>query len=111
LGESEYSESSGTRNLINRRAIARLERLEATAKELSELTKQRCIAAQADVRKPEQLKAAVEKAIKEFSRVDFVVCGAAGNFLAPISGMSENAFRTVIEIDTVRTIIGWASGG
>ena len=28
--------------------------------------------------------------------------GAAGNFLAPISGLSENAFRTVIEIDTVR---------
>ena len=27
--------------------------------------------------------------------------GAAGNFLAPISGLSENGFRTVIEIDTV----------
>lgn len=27
--------------------------------------------------------------------------GAAGNFIAPISGLSENAFRTVIEIDTV----------
>ena len=27
--------------------------------------------------------------------------GAAGNFLAPISGLSENAFKTVIEIDTV----------
>lgn len=28
--------------------------------------------------------------------------GAAGNFLAPISNLSENGFRTVIEIDTVR---------
>ena len=27
--------------------------------------------------------------------------GAAGNFLAPISGLSENAFRTVMEIDSV----------
>ena len=27
--------------------------------------------------------------------------GAAGNFLATIDGMSENAFRTVLEIDTV----------
>jgi hypothetical protein len=26
---------------------------------------------------------------------------AAGNFLAPISGLSENGFRTVIEIDVV----------
>jgi 2,4-dienoyl-CoA reductase [(3E)-enoyl-CoA-producing], peroxisomal len=29
--------------------------------------------------------------------------GAAGNFLAPISGLSSNAFRTVIEIDTIGT--------
>jgi peroxisomal 2,4-dienoyl-CoA reductase len=33
-----------------------------------------------------------------------VSAGAAGNFLAPISGMSENAFRTVIEIDTVGVV-------
>lgn len=41
-------------------------------------------------------------AIEVFGRIDFVICGAAGNFLAPLSGLSENAFRTVIEIDTVR---------
>lgn len=29
--------------------------------------------------------------------------GAAGNFLAPLSGLSENAFKTVVDIDTVRT--------
>lgn len=29
--------------------------------------------------------------------------GAAGNFLAPISNLSENAFRTVLEIDTLGT--------
>ncbi len=33
--------------------------------------------------------------------------GAAGNFLAPISGLSENAFRTVIEIDTVGFIVSF----
>jgi len=32
-----------------------------------------------------------------------VTLGAAGNFLAPISGLSENAFRTVLEIDTIGT--------
>lgn len=31
----------------------------------------------------------------------FIYIGAAGNFLVPISGMSENAFKTVMEIDTV----------
>ncbi len=34
--------------------------------------------------------------------LEMVYPGAAGNFLAPISLMSENAFRTVMEIDTVR---------
>ena len=29
--------------------------------------------------------------------------GAAGNFLAPISGLSPNAFRSVVEIDTIGT--------
>ncbi|KAG8906222.1 hypothetical protein FRB99_007368 [Tulasnella sp. 403] len=80
-----------------------LDRLEAATKELTTATGQRCIAAQADVRKPEQLHAAVQKTIEAFGRIDFVICGAAGNFLAPISGLSENAFRTVIEIDTLGT--------
>ncbi|GJJ08960.1 hypothetical protein Clacol_003180 [Clathrus columnatus] len=80
-----------------------LERLEASASELSSSTGKKCIAAQADVRQPQQLKEASQKAIDEFGRIDFVICGAAGNFLAPISGLSENAFRTVIEIDTIGT--------
>lgn len=36
--------------------------------------------------------------------------GAAGNFLATIDGMSENAFRTVIEIDVVSEIAYISSG-
>jgi len=80
-----------------------VDRLTQAAKELSVSTGRRCIPAQADVRNPAQLKAAVEKTIAEFGRIDFVICGAAGNFLAPISGLSENAFRTVIEIDTLGT--------
>ncbi|KAJ4472949.1 hypothetical protein J3R30DRAFT_3659341 [Lentinula aciculospora] len=33
----------------------------------------------------------------------FVICGAAGNFIPPIAGLSENAFETVIEIHTLGT--------
>ncbi|KAG9095292.1 hypothetical protein FRC06_009954 [Ceratobasidium sp. 370] len=80
-----------------------LERLASSAKELSATTGRKCIPAQADVRKPEQLRAAVEATIAQFGRIDFVVCGAAGNFLAPIEGVSENGFRTVVEIDTLGT--------
>ncbi|EJD04629.1 NAD-binding protein [Fomitiporia mediterranea MF3/22] len=79
------------------------ERLASAAQEMEKLTGKRCIPAQADVRKPEQLKEAVKKAIDTFGRIDFVICGAAGNFLAPISGLSENGFKTVIEIDTIGT--------
>ncbi|KAG6873053.1 hypothetical protein C0995_003533 [Termitomyces sp. Mi166 len=81
----------------------RLDRLTQAAKELSEATGQKCLPAQADVRDPKTLREAVRKTIEIFGKIDFVICGAAGNFLAPISGLSENAFRTVVEIDTLGT--------
>jgi len=81
----------------------KVERLTQAAKELSEATGQQCIATPADVRQPATLKEAVAKTIANFGRIDYVICGAAGNFLVPISGMSENAFKTVLEIDTMGT--------
>ncbi|KAG6827384.1 hypothetical protein H0H92_011982 [Tricholoma furcatifolium] len=81
----------------------KLDRLTQAAKELSEATGRKCIPAQADVRDPKTLQEAVRKTIEAFGKIDFVICGAAGNFLAPISGLSENAFRTVVEIDTLGT--------
>ena len=54
----------------------RLDRLEKSAKELSDLTGQRCIPAQADVRQPKQLQEAAAKTIEAFGRIDFVICGA-----------------------------------
>ncbi len=33
----------------------------------------------------------------------FCSCGAAGNFIAPLSGLTPNGFKTVIEIDTIGT--------
>jgi len=80
-----------------------LARLTATAEELSKATGRTCVPAQADVRKPQMLQEAVAKTIEKFGRIDFVICGAAGNFLAPLTSLSENAFRTVIEIDTLGT--------
>lgn len=52
-----------------------------------------------DVRSVESLQSAVDKCIQEFGRIDFCIAGAAGNFLAPISQLSANAFKTVIDID------------
>ncbi|KAJ7674078.1 2,4-dienoyl-CoA reductase [Mycena polygramma] len=81
----------------------KLDRLTEAARELSAATGQKCLPCQGDVRQPKALQDAVAKTIETFGRIDFVICGAAGNFLAPISGLSENAFRTVIEIDTLGT--------
>jgi peroxisomal 2,4-dienoyl-CoA reductase len=80
-----------------------IDRLTRAAEELAKATGRSCIPAQADVRQPQALRSAVEKTIDSFGRIDFVICGAAGNFLAPIVSLSENAFKTVLEIDTIGT--------
>ena len=79
------------------------DRLEAVAKELSEETGRRCVATPADVREPKAVEAALDAAIEQLGDVDIVVNGAAGNFLCPAATLSYNAFKTVIDIDTVGT--------
>ncbi|KAI4162912.1 MAG: hypothetical protein LQ342_003423 [Letrouitia transgressa] len=54
-----------------------------------------------DVRKFESLEAAVDRCVKELGGIDFVIAGAAGNFLASISQLSPNAFKSVIDIDVL----------
>jgi len=81
----------------------KLDRLTQSAQELSKATGQECLPVQADVRQFAQLQDAVAKTIQKYGKIDFVICGAAGNFLAPISGLSANGFKTVIEIDTIGT--------
>lgn len=53
----------------------RLDRLEASAKELSAATGGQCIPLQADVRNPKQLQDAVAKTVEKYGRIDFVICG------------------------------------
>ncbi|KAH6898505.1 hypothetical protein B0T10DRAFT_111525 [Thelonectria olida] len=56
-----------------------------------------------DVRKAESLQAAAERCAKELGGIDFVIAGAAGNFVSPIEGLSSNAFKTVMDIDVLGT--------
>jgi NAD(P)-dependent dehydrogenase (short-subunit alcohol dehydrogenase family) len=53
----------------------------------------------ADVRDYGAIRQAMEEVVERFGKMDIVVSGAAGNFLAPALGMSANAFRTVVDID------------
>ncbi|KAF2085237.1 sporulation protein SPS19 [Saccharata proteae CBS 121410] len=54
-----------------------------------------------DVRSMESLEAAVARCVKELGSLDFCIAGAAGNFLAPISQLSTNAFKSVMDIDVL----------
>ncbi|GAW20654.1 hypothetical protein ANO14919_101620 [Xylariales sp. No.14919] len=56
-----------------------------------------------DVRDPESLTKAAERCVKELGAIDFVIAGAAGNFVAPITGLSSKGFKTVMEIDVLGT--------
>jgi peroxisomal 2,4-dienoyl-CoA reductase len=55
----------------------------------------------ADVRKFEDVENAVKATIAKYGRIDYLINGAAGNFLSPFENLSPNAFRTVIEIDLI----------
>ncbi|KAJ9612212.1 hypothetical protein H2200_003809 [Cladophialophora chaetospira] len=52
-----------------------------------------------DVRKMEDLESAVSKCVSTLGGIDFVIAGAAGNFLVPLVQLSTNAFKSVIDID------------
>lgn len=54
-----------------------------------------------DVRSIESMQTAVEKCVKELGGIDFVIAGAAGNFLASINQLSTNAFKSVMDIDVL----------
>lgn len=54
-----------------------------------------------DVRDPKALQEAADRTARELGGIDFVIAGAAGNFLAPMSQLSANAFKSVMDIDVL----------
>lgn len=54
-----------------------------------------------DVRNFKSLQEAADRCARELGGIDFVIAGAAGNFLAPIRGLSANAFKSVMDIDVL----------
>ena len=61
------------------------------------------IAVSGDVRDPKSCEAAVKSLVDQFGKLDVLVNGAAGNFLASAAKLSANGMRTVLEIDTLGT--------
>jgi NAD(P)-dependent dehydrogenase (short-subunit alcohol dehydrogenase family) len=56
-----------------------------------------------DVREYSAIEAALRRTRDEFGPIDIVLAAAAGNFPAPVLGMSAKGFKAVIDIDLVGT--------
>ncbi|KFO34781.1 Peroxisomal 2,4-dienoyl-CoA reductase [Fukomys damarensis] len=80
-----------------------LPRVLTAAKKLAAATGQCCLPISMDVRDTPAIMAAVDQALKKFGKIDILINCAAGNFLCPASALSFNAFKTVVEIDTIGT--------
>lgn len=57
--------------------------------------------ATADVRDFETVAGTVMQCVERFGPIDFVLSGAAGNFVSKADQLSSNGFKTVIDIDLV----------
>ena len=77
----------------------RLERVQEAARRLAQATGSACHGVVCDVRDGAACDAAVAAAVQAFGRLDILVNGAAGNFLAPACQLSSNGFKTVMDID------------
>ena len=80
------------------------EKLQKVASELQkQYPSQQVVSIPGDVRKWDSCDSVVEQVVAKFGRLDILVNGAAGNFLASAAKLSSNGFKTVLEIDTLGT--------
>ncbi|OCF61167.1 peroxisomal 2,4-dienoyl-CoA reductase [Kwoniella mangroviensis CBS 10435] len=81
--------------------------LAESAEALEKSTGQRCLPASADVRDPKQMEKAVKDTVDKYGKIDFVICGDTdcmiSSSLAPITSLSSNAFKAVVDIDLLGT--------
>ncbi|MDP1826780.1 MAG: SDR family oxidoreductase [Archangium sp.] len=97
LAIAEAFGALGAKVAINGRKV---EKLEAAVK----LLRGKGITAEgyaADVRDYAAIEGALESAVKALGPIDVLVCGAAGNFPAPVAMMSSNGFKAVMDIDVL----------
>ncbi|MBT32214.1 MAG: short-chain dehydrogenase [Thalassobius sp.] len=92
---SKYFLELGAKVVI---ASRKMEKLEAAAKELTEVTGEEVLPVQCDVRKYNEVEATLATAKEKFGKVDVLLNNAAGNFISPTERLSHKAFDTIIGI-------------
>lgn len=91
----------GRRQNFLARACALLTREEITSQQQKQ--QQKVLYQVCDVRNPDDCQAAIDYCKANFQRLDILVNGAAGNFLARASELSPKGFATVMAIDALGT--------
>ena len=77
--------------------------LEEAAHEINNLTGADVLTVAADIRHSDQVEEIVTQTKKKFGQINGLLNNAAGNFISPTEKLSENAFRTIIDIVLVGT--------
>ncbi len=98
LGIATALVKAGARVAINGRNEAKLNAAVAGLRVHGEAT-----GVAADVREYDAIERAVRQVATTYGPIDILVCGAAGNFLAPAVGMSSRGFKAVVDIDLLGT--------
>lgn len=83
-------------------AARRQDVLEATKDEFEQEGFE-CLAVPCDVRQPDQVERVLQETLARFGRLDVLVNNAAGNFPAPMAGISYNGFKSIVDIDLLGT--------
>lgn len=91
----EYLGKLGAQLIITSRDI---ERNKKVAEEMQDITGNKVLALQCDVRNAEEVEKVIEESYKEMGKVDMLINNAAGNFISPTERLSTNAFGTIIDI-------------
>ena len=72
--------------------------LDETSAEIKEATGAKILTIAADIRSPEQVADMVAQSVSRFKKIDGLLNNAAGNFISPTEKLSENAFKTIVDI-------------
>lgn len=72
--------------------------LDETSTEIKQATDAKILTVAADIRSPEQVADMVAQSVSRFKKIDGLLNNAAGNFISPTEKLSENAFKTIVDI-------------
>jgi NAD(P)-dependent dehydrogenase (short-subunit alcohol dehydrogenase family) len=99
LGIAECFAAQGARVVLNGRNPEKLDAAVAGITAQGGLAHAECC----DVRDYAAVEAALKRTHDAYGEIDILLCGAAGNFPAPVTGISANGFKAVIDIDLLGT--------